>query len=66
MIFDWNSSAKFEGGHRRSNVTLPNGVPPPQINSNTSNFDEIDIICISHKIRQIPRISDSFNYCKPP
>ena len=52
MTFDWNSSAKFEDGHRRSHVTPPNGVsalpPPPPENSITSDFDEIEAICISH------------------
>ena len=26
----------------------------------------MEIICISHQISQIPRISDAFDYCKPP
>ena len=31
MTFDWNSSAKFENGYRRSHVTPPNrGLLPPR------------------------------------
>ena len=47
MTFDWNSSAKFEYGHHRSNVTPPNrGFCPPE-NSNTCDFDEIETLCLS-------------------
>ena len=36
------------------------------VRCNTSDFDEIYIICISHEISQIPIISDAFDYCKHP
>ena len=42
VTFDWNSSGRFEDGHRRSHVIPRNrGFLSPPYYLNTSNFDEI-------------------------
>ena len=42
------------------------GVEDPRENSNCSDVDEIYTICIRYYMMNIPKISASLNYCKPP